>query len=145
MTTTATIKDTIKAVLDAANPSQYADALHRIKLGTMLTPISETITLAAPAASINLVTDSVAKRAAQKILSCRVTAVPGGPGTGTAGPRVICDAAATPDATVGAIPGVVAWSADGKTLTFDGLINAAVVAWLPRPDHETSVDYAPFT
>lgn len=145
MTTTATIKDTIKAVLNEANPSRLASVLRRIKIGTMLTPISETITPTVPAAVVNLVTDSVAKRAAQKIISCRVTAVPGGPGTGTVGPRVVSDAAATPDACVGAIPGVVAWSADGKTLTFDGIVTTVIIKWLPSPDHETSADYAPFT
>ena len=134
MSTTDTHADTIQRVLDEANPSQLASALQKIALGSMLTPIQETVTIAAGTV-INLPTDTVAKKAAQQILTCRVTA-----GTAT-GNRVVTDS--TPCAPVGAIPGLVTLSADGTALTFEANITVAVITWLPVPANAMSAFYAP--
>jgi hypothetical protein len=139
--TTTVAAFTLKDALDAANPSQIASALRKIKLGTMLTPIQETITLGTVRNHIHLLTDSVAKKAALQILSCRVSDVTGG--AGAVGARVVADA--TPAAPGASGPGIVTLSADGDIITFEGTILAAVVWWLPMPDHALTVDYAPTT
>ena len=141
--TTTVAAFTLKDALDAANPSQIADALRTIKLGTMLTPIQETITLSSVRNHIHLLTDSVAKKAALQVLACRVSDVTGG--AGAVGARVIADAAATPAAPGATGPGIVTLSTDGDIITFEGTILAAVVWWLPLPDKALTVDYAPTT
>jgi hypothetical protein len=81
--TTSAVK-TIKVALDAAAKGELESALQIVKLGTMLTPIEETITLAAESATFSLVTDSAAGLAAQQIIYLRITNVGGG--GATAGP-----------------------------------------------------------
>ena len=139
MTTTAVY--TLQKALDAANPSQIADALREIGLGTMLTPIKETITLGSVRNHIHLLSDSSAKLAAQQILMCRVSDVTGG--AGAVGVRVIGDASATPADPGATGPGIASLSADGDIITFEGTVLAVVVWWLPVPKIATTAHFAP--
>ena len=137
MTTTAVY--TLQKALDAANPSQIADALREIGLGTMLTPIKETITLGSVRNHIHLLSDSVAKLPAQQILMCRVSDVTGG--AGAVGVRVVSDS--TPAAPGATGPGIITLSADGDIITFENTVLAVVVWWLPMPKTATSAHFAP--
>jgi hypothetical protein len=138
MTTTST--KTIQNALDNAEPGELESALQKIALGSMLTPIEETITLVAVATHVDLLTDSSAGKAAQQVIYCRVTSVVGG--TGAAGCRQVFDASATPRAPAGGgQPGVATISADGNTITFEGTVKAVLIKWLPVPTVATSTTF----
>ena len=103
--TTTTVPDTLKSVLDDANPNNLADALQKVKLGSVLDVIEELITIPA-GTSLVLSTASAAKKASSIVQSVDVV-------TGTAtGVRIIGASTTTPSATV------VSLSADGDTITF---------------------------
>lgn len=121
MAVTATEKSTIKKTINNGSPNDGWDALRKVKLGDMLEPIKETVTLGTPATTINLATQTTAKKAALVVGSVRVTA-----GAAAAGPRQITDAGGTPSATVATI------SDDGKTLTFEANVTTAIISWVPR-------------
>jgi hypothetical protein len=116
---TATADRTLQEALNSGNPAEQATALQRLKLGDTMEQIDETITIAA-GTTLNLETQSTAKKAALMVQSVRVV-------TGTAtGLRQIGDAGATPSTTI------VALSADGKTLTFEANVTVVRVVWIPK-------------
>jgi hypothetical protein len=68
-----------------------------------------------------------------RVVTCRVTVVPGGGGTADVGDRKITDAGGVVLAK-GAQPfGRVKLSNDGKTLTFEGLLTGLTLTYYPRP------------
>lgn len=146
MTTTATAVETNKSVLDIADPDKLADVLRKVKLGTLLTPLKRTITLATVAASCDLTAVDASgettgpsnpnRLAALSVITLRVTDVTGG--TGAAGPRSVTDAGGTPAAPptatayAGASIGLATLSDDGKTVTFEGTVKAFIIEYIPR-------------
>ena len=134
MAVTATSIETIQTVLNSSDPDKLADATGMIDLGSMLSPISETITIAA-AATLNLATQSTARLAANVIQSVRVVTA----GTAAVGPRAVTDAGGTATATVALL------SADGTTLTFEGTVTSVAVKWLPVPALPLSTRFASIT
>ena len=142
MTTTSVVQ-TIKEVLDKADPNTIADAFRKMLFGTMMTPIDETITLAAVATTVNLLTQSTAKKAALFVRSVRVTDVTGG--ASDVGDRIVSDAGGTPAAKAALAAGVCTLSADGTLLTFDATILKVRVVWFPVPDTALTTVFAPVT
>lgn len=142
--TTDTANRTLKDELDSANATTMPAALAKVKVGTHLTLIKETITLAAVAASVNLATLSVAKRPAWIIKSLRVSDVTGG-ASARVGTYVITDAAGTALDPQADSPGVAKLSDDGVTLTFAATIKAIVIAYYPMPDTDLTSKFAPNT
>jgi hypothetical protein len=141
--TTSAVK-TIQAVLDNAAKGELESALQIVKMGTMLTPIEETITLAAESATFSLVDDSAAGLAAQQVIYLRITDV--GIGGGTLGPYTVHDAGATPVVHDGAnIPGVATIDAAGDVITFNDTALEILVKWLPVPNVATSDFFTPPT
>jgi hypothetical protein len=130
MSLTTTRTTTLKDALNEANPNEIADALNKINMGTMFTVNRETITIAS-ATTLNLLTQSTAKVAAQYVQSVRVV-------TGTAtGVRIVGDAGATPSTTV------VALSADGTTLTFEAAVTVVAVVWAAKPATDLTSIFIP--
>ena len=125
MSVTTTAAQTINTVLDQADPDLLSDALRQVKLGTLLTPLKETITNATVNAAIVLTKPALA------VITCRVSDVSGG--AGALGDRVVSDSSGTPSAPhATGVPAIATLSADGTTITFEGTVKAAVVTYIPR-------------
>lgn len=120
---TTTSNETVKSALDKGDPNKLGDLVATMKLGTMLTPISTTVTQAA-AATITL------SPPARAIRSVRVTA-----GAAAAGIRAIGDVASTPSATL------VRMSLDGATLTFEANVTGAIVVYEPASNVSMASDF----
>jgi hypothetical protein len=132
MSVTTTATQTIKEVLNQAAPGQLPDALRKVQLGTMLTPIKLVKTGLSSAASFDITSAALGSNpAALGIFTLRVTA-----GTAAAGVRMIGDAGATPSATVATL------SDNGKTITFEDVATAFVMEYLPRPAADTTGAFA---
>lgn len=120
----ATAAETLKSVLDRANPNNLADALALVKLGTMLAPTSVTVAQTS-ATTIPLDPPALA------VFGCRVTG-----GAAAAGARIVSDAGATPSSTVCTL------SADGATLTFEAGVTGAVLSYMPRSSADMDAKFA---
>lgn len=118
---------TIAELLDRANPNDLADALRKIKLGTMLTPKKAALTQAAGTA-VTLDPPALI------VQHARVTT---GVSTGNYIPT---DSGGTAAAPSGAAPGVVKVSDDGATLTFNANVEALTVTYIPRSDTDITTD-----
>jgi hypothetical protein len=132
MSVTATAIDSIRNALNSGEPGHQATAQRKILMGDMVEPYKETITLAVPATTINLLTQTTAKKAALSVQSVRVTA-----GAAAAGLRQIGDAAAAPSATV------VALADAGDVLTFEAAVTTAIIVWAARAAIDPDTVYAP--
>lgn len=131
MAVTATVKETNKIALDQANPNKLADALAKVQLGTLLTPLKRVFTGLTAALSFDLTTIDGTGEVVGSSNPLRLAALMVGPlrvtaGAATAGVRTVGDVDATPSATVATI------SDDGKTLTFEANVTAFVVEYIPR-------------
>jgi len=122
---------TVKNALDDAEPNQIADALRKVALGTVLTPIIETITLASVRNHVHLLTDTVAKKAALVVQAVEVTNVAGG--AADLGVRLVAPSGATPAAKGAKACGVATLSDDGDIITFEGTVKAIKVKYIPMP------------
>lgn len=122
MAVTATVVETLKDVLNKANPTNLPDAFNQVDIGDMVVPTKKTYTGLTSAAAHDI-TDVAhgSSRAALVISSVRVTA-----GAAAAGLRQIGDPGATPSATVATL------SDDGKTITFEAGVTAFVLVYMAR-------------
>jgi hypothetical protein len=129
MSVTATAAETLKGVLNQANPNKIADALAKVQLGTLLAPTIKTFT-AITAAAAHDITDAAHGYCLPilAVVNCRVTAV----GTGALGARVMSDVGGTPGAPGANGPGIATLSADGKTITFEGTVTGFVLTYVPQ-------------
>ena len=129
---TTTSRDTVKTVLDTANPNQLADALQKVKLGTLLTPTKLTLT-SLTSTDTHVITDVEhgSNPAILAVVALRVTA-----GAAAAGVRVIGDAGATASATVAKL------SDNGTTLVFETTVTGFVLEYIPRPSVDMSSAFA---
>ena len=126
MTSTTTKTLTVKDALDQADPNQLPDALSKVKLGTLLTPINKHFTALASVDTLTL------DPPALYVESVRV--VDGG-GTGEGSYLTSDDDATASDASNLNGPGVCKISDDGATLTFaSAVIVEAIVQYIPKPD-----------
>lgn len=137
MSVTTTKDQTIKEVLNRATPGELADALRKLALGTMFTPLKLVKTGLTAAASFDITSAALGSNpAALGVFSLRVTA------SGTAnsvGSYSMSDAAGTPvSPTAGANVGLATISDDGKTITFPTTVTAFVMEYLPRPAADLS-------
>lgn len=161
MTTTA--NRTIQKVLDDGNPGELGDAARKIRLGTMLMPLTVTFAGLTAAASFDLtdpdllanatvndgdipegyVASNTPLPAANVVRTLRVTA------SGTAanvGTYIVGDAAATMVGTTsGAAVGIARISDDGKTITFPSTVTGFKISYLPRGYQELDAKFAPST
>lgn len=129
---TATATDTFQTELDKGNPNTVADVLQKMKLGTMLTPLKATLTLAAPGTAFTLDPPALI------VGTCRVT--DNGAGNAAEAPRQITDAGGTPSATVATL------SDDGATITIEGTgAVEMIVEYIPRPEQDMTEQFAPST
>lgn len=120
---TVSISRNNQLVLDQANPQDIADVLRKYRFGTMFAKVPPTTVTQSAAATMTLSPPAVLGT-----LMVRVTTV----GTAAAGFRNVADVAATPSATLATL------SNDGKTLTFEGTVTAAVVSYMAAPGSDTS-------
>ena len=123
--TTVTATQTIKSTLDAASPNQAWDAMRKTKIGTMLRGKKVALTGLTSAASFDITTiddpdDTTVKL--PSILSLNILRVTAGTATGR---RDISDAADTPTATLATL------SDDGKTITFEAVVTAFIIHYVP--------------
>lgn len=153
---TTTKADTIETTLNQADPNELPDAFRKMKLGQASTPRKVTFTGLASSA-VQDITTAAAFAAAVAVPpfpagTTRLPAI----GTVTAlrvtagtvlGARVIIDSGGTPAASAtgigGAPGGSAALSDNGKTLTFEAVITAMVLEYIPRPstgDENTPTD-----
>lgn len=158
---TTTLKKTLGMVLDDANPNTFPDALRKMKLGTMLTPIKVVATALTAAAAFDITTAAFLAKCTVTGISlpnndyvtlppirrCSSVLVTAG---AQAGVRVVAPAEATPIAPLNSTGtptsvGVCTLSDDGKTLTFE--TSAAVTAfefWYePAPLNSLTTTYYP--
>ena len=152
---TFTALRTLKLVLDEANPTEIADALRILKLGTINAGLKRTFTGLTAAASFDLTlidatgettgTANPNRLPAFTVRSLRVTAS----GTGTSvGSYVLTDAAGTPTSpATSTVAGIATISDDGKTITFPTTVTAFVIWYVPRPVSLATMtaDFAPST
>ena len=127
MPVTSTSKDTLKTVLDRANPNVLADALALVDLGTVLTPIVKDTGSITASATITLSPPALLIQAARIVASGTAASV---------GSYLVSDAGATmciPTGGASLAPGVAKISADGATLTFPNTVTQAVIQYIPRP------------
>ncbi len=143
MSTTETTT-TLKAALDKAQQGDLGPLLALLKLGTMMTLVSETIALAAVSATVNVATLSVAKLPIHSILSLRVSDVTGGT-EARVGSFIVTDASGTALAAQADSPGIAKLSADGTTLTFVGTVKEIVIQYYPRPFTALTTRFPPLT
>lgn len=128
MASTTTVPVTLQQTLDVANPVDLADALRKVKLGTLLTP---TVYTSGTIGAIAAVPLPVAQPALV-VMSARVLA------SGTAasvGTYMVGDAGSTPTLPTGGASagvGIASLSADGSTITFPNTVTSVVVQYLPR-------------
>lgn len=136
--TTTTVKATLASVLDQANPNSVADALRKVKLGTLLTPKQLDTGTITGIATVTLDPPALLVQSARVVTS----------GTaGSVGAYIVADASATPavPAAANTNPGVASLSADGVTLTFPNTITRAIVTYIPRSDTDMTDDWGNFS
>lgn len=125
MTTTAT--RTIKMVLDDADPNEVADALRKVKLGTVLTGLVEDTGVISASATVTLTKPALMIQSARVVSSGTAASV---------GTYAVGDASTTATLPTGGASsgvGLAKISADGLTLTFPNTITQAVIQYIPRP------------
>jgi hypothetical protein len=148
---TTTVRPTLKAALDKAQPHILSDVLAKVKLGTMLTPLKRAFTGLSAAASFDLTaidaTGETAgasnpnRLAALSVIALRIVT------SGTAasvGAYVVTDTGGTAVTTdTGARVGIAKISDDGKTITFPNTVTAFTIEYMPRSYEDlTDVDGA---
>lgn len=130
---------TLQVVLDEANPTEIADGLAQLDLGTVFTVLKRAFTGLTAAAAFDLTLidgtgetvgiSNVNRRPANLVRTLRCTA------SGTAnsvGSYVVTDAAGTPTSpTASTIVGLATISDDGKTITFPTTVTAFVIEYMP--------------
>lgn len=141
MSATATLNETVQRALDDANPNEVADALQKVNLGTVLTPLQRTFTGLVSQATQDLTAidatgeaaggDNPQRLAALSISTLRVTA-----GAAAAADRLVSDSGGTPSATVATL------SDDGTTITFEAAVTAFVATYIPRAGVDMAEDFA---
>lgn len=132
---TATKVDTIKEVLTKASPNQIADALRKVDLGNMLTPVQyDTGTITAIAAV------PIPGNGALLVQSARVVTS----GTaGSVGTYVAGDAGVTPlTPAASTVVGIAALAADGKSITFPSTVTRAIITYVPAPAAALTAKFA---
>lgn len=152
---TAIVNRTVRSVLDDANPHDIPDALRRLKLGTMFTPLKRTFTGLTAAGAFDLTaidgtgetagTANPNRLAALSVISLRVTAET--TGTDATGSYAITDAGGTGlNPTNSTLVGLAKLSDDGKTITFLSTdVTAFVIEYIPRvlSAADMAADFAP--
>lgn len=145
MTTTAV--QTLRDILNLADPNTVADALRRIKLGNMASVIKITVTgltasatpdittaevkAAAVVAGITLASDELLPAIGQ-VVSLRVTASGTATSVGTYGITDAGGTAIVPPGGASAAMGIAEVSDDGKVITFPNTVTAFVLQYIPR-------------
>lgn len=125
MTTTA--NKTIAGALDQADPNMLADLLRLVKLGTLLTPVKQTIS---QSSAVTVTLDPPAL----SVTTLRVTG-----GTVTSGIYQVADEAATE--VDSATLGVASLNDEGDTLTFAAAITDLIVQYIPRSYTDVTGDF----
>lgn len=120
---TVTAVQTLRGSVDQANPSNLADRFRDMQLGTMMDPITRTITIT-PGTAVNLVT--AGQPPFRVVHSIRVTV-----GTNTL-PVVAFEDAAGAAALVGATAQTVTLSDNGDVIGFSANVTTIVVRYSPR-------------
>lgn len=152
---TAIVNRTVRNVLDEANPNDIPDALRRLKLGTMFTPLKRTFTGLTAAGAFDLTTIDATgettgagnpnRLAALSVTSLRVTAET--TGTDATGSYAITDTGGTAlNPTNSTLVGLAKISDDGKTITFLSTdVTAFVIEYIPRvlSAADMAADFAP--
>lgn len=153
MSTTDTLVNTLKILLNEANPQKVEDILRKIRLGDVLSPIKVVATGLDAAAAFDITT-------AAFLAKCTVTGITLDDeqnlpaigtmktlrlvtaGTGEAGPKIVTDAGGTAvNKGAGGSVGVALLSDDGKTITFDGTCTAFTFEYMPRSSTDLSDPY----
>jgi len=142
MSVTTTKTETIQSALDDANPNKVADALQRVALGTLVTPLKRVFTGLTSLAAQDLTAIDGTGETTGPTNPKRLALLAGGTlrvtaGAAAAGARFLTDTGGTPSATVATI------SDDGKTVTFEAAVTAFVIEYIPRPHTVMSTKFAP--
>lgn len=156
MTTTRT--RSLKDVLDNANPNELADALRKLRLGTMLTPLKRVFTGLTAAAAFDLTAidatgETTGPSNPNRLPALAVIALEGvteTSGTASKGTYAIGvhGVSTTIDPTNSTVAGVATLSDDGKTLTFpEADVTGFTIIYLPRTVSaaEMAAEFAPST
>lgn len=141
MSATATLNESVQRALDDANPNEVADALQKVNLGTILTPLKRTFTglaagtthdiTALDATGETVGTANPNRLAALTVTTLRVTA-----GAAAAADRQVSDVDGTPSTSVATL------SDDGATIVFEANVTAFIVTYIPRAAVDMADDFA---
>jgi len=131
MTVTATEKLTLAKALNQADPNLIADALAKLDLGVMFTPVEHDTGTITGATSVVLPGNG-----ALAVQSVRVVT-----GTEDASPHIVVDSAATPGQIGTSGIYTVKLSTDGKTLTFAANVTRIIVRYIPNPATALTADF----
>lgn len=120
---------TLGSILSKADPNLLADALRKVNLGVMLSPVVKTITQSS-AVTMTLSPPALCPA----VVSVRVTG-----GASAANVYIVTDSGGT------AVDGAICkLSADGATLTFALGVTSAVVSYVPRSESDLAAPFADF-
>lgn len=143
MTSTTTKPETLKDLLNAANPNELADVLQKVQLGTVLAPLKRVFTGLTAAASFDLTAidgtgetagaTNPARQAALNVNYLRVDASGTAASVGNYIPGPPTSTLLIPPGGANAGVGVARLSDDGKTLTFPNTITDFTISYIPRP------------
>ena len=148
--TTTIVNPTYQNVLNGSEPGDIPTVLSKMLLGNMLQSVKVVFTGLTSSATQNIATAAAAAAATvtgitlptngtlpkiRTIRSCRVTA-----GTAT-GDRYPTDSGGTPVAPSAGLPGIVAVSDDGTTLTFEAAVTAFVLTYEPQSALDLTSSY----
>ncbi len=139
---TATQKDTLQVALDRATPGQTDDALQKVKLGTILTPLIRRFTglVSGTVHDLTLI-DATGETAGvanpKRLAALSVTSL-----RDATGNMIVTDSSGSAVAFTGA-NGVAILSDDGKSITFPTAQTAFDVVYVPRSGTDMADDFAP--
>ena len=149
MSATTTVQSDIRTVLNLGNLNDLADALRKIKVGTMLSVVKAVVTALSAAQNIDITTAAVKAAAVITgialgtnenlppigvVRSLRVAASGTAASVGTYGVSDAGGTAVVPPGGASVSMGIATLSDDGKTLGFPNTITAFTIVYMPKAD-----------
>lgn len=141
MPTTTTAVQTLKDALNRGNLADIADAIKKIGLGSMVSPLKRTFTGLTSASFFDLTTidgtgETVGAANANRVAALVVGTMRVTAGAAATAARFMTDGGGTASATVAKI------SDDGKTVTFEAGVTAFIIEYIPRSATDTTSRFA---
>ena len=161
MSVTATKSDTNAQVLNQADPNKVSDALRKVKLGRMLSPVKITLAAITAAAVVDITSfkkgdstvtinsglaDMIANDALPAIGAIKSMRVTTSGTANSVGSYAATDAGGTGSSPLAStVVGLAKLSDDGKSLTFLTTVTGLVIEYIPRSDADLEAAFTPLS